>query len=447
MNSQVNLISDPVSPRLAYVVEFINQHPYFPFDLVVNSDTSGSWSVVYGKKSSPQEGVWHIPAQHLFFSTQRVSQPLYANMYAAEDAALYSVEIESKNNLSAIESDSWQFDVFEAIFFHISRYEEVFASHSLLNEWDMLAEEHHFLIRNHLEKIPVVDDLVKAFTASFTAHFQPPLTVITLTHDIDYLTKFHDPFRFARSAVAYLFSRRKMAYFPTLLQQYLRVASGRESDPYLNDQELLSEVNVKKEIYFFVAGQHRFDPPEPRANQIRDFADRALERGYVIGAHPSYLSWRDKDMLRKEIDHLAKLLDAKVVSSRQHYLHFDPSLTPALLISCGIREDASLGYNQYIGFRCGTSASYQLYDFRNERAFELVEKPLVFMDSACMIEGGFDPDNFLQLSQALLLNYRSPNMTLNVHNSFYADAIYWGSPMHHWLRQLICDPHHLLATS
>lgn len=52
----------------------------------------------------------------------------------------------------------------------------------------------------------------------------------------------------------------------------------------------------------------------------------------------------------------------------------------------GIKEDSSLGYTQYIGHRCGTGFAYYIYDFIIEQAFDVLEKPITFMDSSWLHE-------------------------------------------------------------
>ena len=52
----------------------------------------------------------------------------------------------------------------------------------------------------------------------------------------------------------------------------------------------------------------------------------------------------------------------------------------------GIKEDSSLGYTQFIGYRCGTGFAYYIYDFKNEKAFDVLEKPITFMDSSWLHE-------------------------------------------------------------
>ena len=73
-----------------------------------------------------------------------------------------------------------------------------------------------------------------------------------------------------------------------------------------------------------------------------------------------------------------------VISIRQHHLHYDIRVTPAVQAQAGFLYDSSLGFNDNIGFRFGTCYPWHLYDLVAERELPLKEIPLIVQDGAML---------------------------------------------------------------
>ncbi|HEY3379999.1 MAG TPA: hypothetical protein VGL77_21200 [Armatimonadota bacterium] len=87
-------------------------------------------------------------------------------------------------------------------------------------------------------------------------------------------------------------------------------------------------------------------------------ARRAQEEGWEIGFHGSYASALDREIFRQEKAQLEDMLDAPVVSARQHFLRFDAERTPQVQAAAGIQADTTLGFSSVIGCRCGLAFPY-----------------------------------------------------------------------------------------
>src|SRR5262249_41680089 len=78
---------------------------------------------------------------------------------------------------------------------------------------------------------------------------------------------------------------------------------------------------------------------------------------------------------------LKKKASTKPRGNRQHWLRFDShdrlfeTIERAKLV-----YDTTLGFPDTAGFRNGASFAFPPYDFKNERAYEFLEIPLVLMD-------------------------------------------------------------------
>ena len=75
------------------------------------------------------------------------------------------------------------------------------------------------------------------------------------------------------------------------------------------------------------------------------------------------------------------VLGQKSCSVRQHYLAFNPSVTPSLQSEAGFSYDTTFGFNKFVGFRAGTSYPFKLND--------MLEIPLIIQDGALLKSNNF----------------------------------------------------------
>jgi peptidoglycan/xylan/chitin deacetylase (PgdA/CDA1 family) len=112
---------------------------------------------------------------------------------------------------------------------------------------------------------------------------------------------------------------------------------------------------------------------------------REIDRqGWEIGLHPSWYSFDDADELKRQKESLEQALGNEVISVRQHYLHYDIRVTPAVQSEAGFKYDSTLGFNDNIGFRFGTCYPWNLYDLKAEKELLLKEIPLIVQDGAML---------------------------------------------------------------
>jgi peptidoglycan/xylan/chitin deacetylase (PgdA/CDA1 family) len=116
------------------------------------------------------------------------------------------------------------------------------------------------------------------------------------------------------------------------------------------------------------------------AEMIREI-DR---RGWEIGLHPSWYSFDDADEMKRQKEALEKVLDHDIVSVRQHFLHYDIRVSPRVQATAGFKYDATLGFNDNVGFRFGTCYPLKLYDLQAEEELPITEIPLIIQDGALL---------------------------------------------------------------
>jgi hypothetical protein len=186
---------------------------------------------------------------------------------------------------------------------------------------------------------------------------------------------------------------------------------------------------VNKTIYLMTGGitkhDNKYKITDPK---IKEIIKKALQRKYQIGIHPSFEAGRDKALFEDEVNKLSKILNTKIIHSRQHFLRMDWNLTPYIWSKLGIEIDSSMGYKRHIGFRCGTGFTYNMYDFNNEKPFPWFEEPLVFMESALI---HYCKNNILSLNtitKEFFHNHRNnTHITINFHNSNFDPLVKTGN--------------------
>jgi hypothetical protein len=145
--------------------------------------------------------------------------------------------------------------------------------------------------------------------------------------------------------------------------------------------------------FFFKAGS---------SHEIHDFNDYGLDepvvksmlqtvavRGHDIGIHPSFETYRDPDLLRTEADRLRRALrdygiGQTALGGRQHFLRWHAPDTARAYESAGLDFDATLGFAELAGFRCGTCHAFQMFDVALRRPLSILQRPLIVMEDAVL---------------------------------------------------------------
>lgn len=431
-------LSEPCHcPRMAYTIAFINNHPNFEGFCLCLDSFGTSILTHYSCVPPKQSGQISIRRQNLLFDQRPCGEIIWqTNKYFLGTEVYHSVEssLKAKQNIS---NKCVEFDLFEAIFFHISRYEEWIGSPKL-NSWGTMIEKNQFLVRNHLHHTPVVDNLVLLLRQLITGRPYSKLTEIQITHDIDHHKKFTGYSSILNKTASHIYRLGGPTKYVKLLADYLGSMTGLTKDPFDNFDWLFVAGPVNKIVYLFVTGNHPLDPKTPHRSSIKKVAKIAQERGYTIGIHPSFASAEDQTQLIREKKLCEDICGCTIVDSRQHYLRFSFPHTISCLLQSGIKIDSSLGFNRYIGFRCGTGFGYYLYDFDIEGTSQLIEQPLAFMDGSCQYEAEARNISYGDLfSQFFNKNQYNTKIVVNFHNSYFDQAFYRGIPLQELYKNLI----------
>lgn len=434
----IAFFTDPVLktalPRIRYVLDALELHPLAPprLQYLLNPATAPPDSVIcyYGATANAPENAIVIPAQRCFFVAQpTVRQSVVSNMYQLEGQRLYAVSPRSETPGQAFfAGGAFGFDWLETLFFYLSRFEEYAPAPHETDEFGVMKSSAQLLPRQGLHHIPVVDQLVAAILSALGFSPVQRPTAFSLSHDVDGLQVFGPGFRLLRYLGGVAMRHRSLRRWPRIVSDYLRVRSGRMSDPGDTFDWLLRlGPAVEKTIYFGVENHSSYDHfPDLNTPALLEVRETARALGYQAGIHPSFNTWKNADLFHQERRTAEAWLGAPVVRSRQHYLHFAFPETADVLETTGMEEDASLGFRDRIGFRAGTGFPFHLYCFQSERPYRWVEKPLAAMDCGLVREGGGNPQEVLRIwTDFITQNREGTAVSLSLHNTYpYEQALH-----------------------
>jgi hypothetical protein len=158
------------------------------------------------------------------------------------------------------------------------------------------------------------------------------------------------------------------------------------------------------------------------SKMLRDIADD----GWEIGLHPSCRTATDLELLVEQKHDLERMLGLPVYSVRQHYLRYDPLVTPGIHHEAGLLTDSTHGFNRSIGFRAGTAFPYFVWDSIKQSRTNVLELPLNIMDVALFSSGGLECDvqHALRLCSYIMDQVAEVGgcLTLNWHPQCRVDA-------------------------
>lgn len=219
---------------------------------------------------------------------------------------------------------------------------------------------------------------------------------IQISHDVDRpsLYAFRSWREILRMMGGHLLKRNDLRAF--ILTPYIKLFSKKQIhslDPF-NTFEWIMDQSDKEGLtsifYFLCNNEGGYDADynlnDPRITKL---IKKISSRGHKIGLHPSYNAFNNTNLIKNEFDKLVNVCNSLNVKqnawgSRMHYLKWEQSVTPRALVQAGLNFDATLGYADHPGFRCGTCFEYPAFDPVNLEYLPMSIRPLILMDSTLL---------------------------------------------------------------
>lgn len=161
----------------------------------------------------------------------------------------------------------------------------------------------------------------------------------------------------------------------------------------------------------------RFRAARYDARDIGDTLQKVVTAGSEVGLH-GIDAWTDSIKGREELEEIRRLTGVSAVGVRMHWLYYDQQ-SPVALEEAGAAYDSTIGYNETVGYRAGSTQVYK--PFGASRLFEL---PLHVMDTALFYSAylGLSPgevrtllgqlvDNAIQFGGCLTINWHDRSLS------------------------------------
>lgn len=338
------------------------------------------------------------------------------------------------------------FDIFSAIFYLISRYEEY--GHPSLDGYGRFdyrasaAWRHGFLHR------PLVNEWLEALRPRLI-HLGAPISAAPPprrwcpTYDIDIAWSYRGKGWKRNLGGAF----RDAAHLRwERVKERVQVVAGQRSDPYdaYDFMEALHRQGGERPRFFMHTGgqRNRYDKNIPASFPPWQSLVRRLAALGPVGLHPSWASFHHPSLL-EEKKTLESVLGEEAGASRQHYIRFRLPDTFRHLLEAGIRDDYSMGYGSVNGYRASVAHPFPWYDLEREAATPLTLHPFAWMDANALFEQEMSPESGVEELKGYWEGLRKTGGTLITiaHNTFlgtdplfrgwreaYADFSAWAYP-------------------
>ncbi len=273
------------------------------------------------------------------------------------------------------------FDVFAAVFYLLSRYEEYL--NEALDKHGNYNYKNSILFKLKILDTPVVEQwielLKKTLLKNFPGlQFKPHKAKFGLSFDIDVAYAYTN--RNAVRMIGGLSKKILQLNFSEAKNQLLTLLNKKE-DMFDTYDYISISLKTKKPVFFFNMGLYgKFDKnPSFRNKKFRQLIQQISKKA-VVGLHPSYASNRNKNLIAIEKNKLEQIIDRPVTASRQHYLKLKFPVTYNNLLSNDFTTDFTMGYSADYGFRAGTCNSFLFFDLFKDESTKLRLYPFAYMD-------------------------------------------------------------------
>lgn len=374
-----------ITPRIEYVFRFVFTNALglavdFTSTLDVFIAHTGP-KMSYGKK--PLGNEFFIYASSLLF--EQGVQPLNLTPVAWKEM-IYIFKAPLPAHLP--------FDLFSAVFFCISRYEE-YLPHLNDTHGRFLPTQSFVVQQNRLEK-PLVDYWIREFYSALTTHYPELSSLAKFKKQTRVLIDVIRPYKYLYNS----FGGGLFQWITSAIQldlwamiEHLMVLLGFRKDPWDTFEEfkhLFAEASFKMQFFFLYSKVTYYDRGisyldtrfQSKIKEVADYFDVSLLVSFRARTKGKYL--------REEREKLTTLIHREVKIIRQAWGVSTVSETYKSMIAQEIQDDLSLAYPNTIGYRASTAIPFLFYDLTNELVTNLTIYPVVANEESLRTLSPFD---------------------------------------------------------
>ncbi|MGQ9846298.1 MAG: polysaccharide deacetylase family protein [Bacteroidales bacterium] len=359
--------------RLTYVLDYVFHHLCFVhYNFTFNKsdfDAYNGAKIAYTSEAQ-QNCAWMYNCGLLFEKEIKSEIPPMA--YTEWGVAMFKSE--SDKTIAP-------FDVFAAIFWFISRYEE-YIVHKKDNH-QRFDYRFSWAFKHNVLQIPIVNKWGEQLCKSLKLKY-PSLNITQSSYrfipsfDVDNFFAFKGK-TLARSLLA--MSHALVAKRLDLVMLRLNYLIKR-NDPY-DTYDYIIDVCKQHglEPYFFIltGKTSEWDRNLKAHHPLFINMCKKLAHNSKIGLHLSYNA-TIKNTAKQEKMLLEQVTKINISINRFHFLRFSLPQSYQMLVNAEIKEDYSMSYASIDGYRAGTCTPFYFYDLENDKSTDLLVYPMPFID-------------------------------------------------------------------
>jgi peptidoglycan/xylan/chitin deacetylase (PgdA/CDA1 family) len=295
--------------------------------------------------------------------------------------------------------------------------------------WDLYTrkEEYEPSLRDRYDRFPrflsqesdILEPRVSAFLREQGARPEYPEGrnfAVCLTHDIDMVFETYEA-KLTKAIQAFATKDLKR------MLRHIRHITNLRIPNWTFDNIMRLEERYQVRSTFFFLAHHASDPS---ANYLLDDLVSVLgelhDGGWEVGLHGGFDAYLDMEKLRQEKGVLEKALGHSVGGYRGHFLKFRVPDTWEALSQAGFVYDTTIGYPDCAGFRNGMCHPYRPYNLRTGSWIDIMEVPLVIMDTSIFEHMRLNAEQAWELTSRLLgrVNEMAGAVSILWHNSSFS---------------------------
>lgn len=343
----IRIKADKITNRLQYTLDFVFSRSEESYEFVDDQEN------FYYSANNPK-----LTASTILFETEIRSLQLEPSFY---------------NGQPCLSIDGF-LDPLATIFLCISRYEEY--NNPECDEHDRFPARVSFMHQFGWMSMAVADRLVLTLLKELAASVKSNKVRIIPTFDIDNTFAYKE--KRARQKLSII--KDVIKGNKARLAERNLVAKGAK-DPYDSFDKIENiAANFDVKIFWLLADWSSKDRNISWQNVPQEELIKRLSNVTEIGIHPGYKSFLSEHRVKKEKERLAGILEKSIINSRQHFLRMRIPDSYRILLNVGIVNDYTMGFASEVGFRAGTSTTYNWFDIEYDQVTDLKVHPFVYMD-------------------------------------------------------------------
>jgi hypothetical protein len=325
-------------------------------------------------------------------------------------------------------------DIFSSIYFFLSRWEEYVSKD--LDQFGRFKVRNSLAFKTGIVNRAVVNEYVEMLWAMLkysgfngvrkNRAFKP-----IITHDVDQPVRLSNLKMFAKSFIKNIIKYKNIngALSDCLIYPLNKITPKYDlanSFDFLMD--VSESIGVKSYFNFQNSNKTKYDwGYDIKSDYLKSIFEKIKKRKHVIGFHPSFYSYNNPNLWKKEYEELCSVVGEKILTGRQHFLRTRVPDTWQIWEDNDLESDSSFGFAELEGFRCGTCFEFSTYNLITRKKLKLKESPLIVMEKSInAYQGVNDPNIFEQKLNGMVEEVRryNGNLVFLWHNSSFDTKYY-----------------------